>query len=224
MNFATDQPGHAARPLLEAHDLVIQAWTRPEVSPSNGKYTHGPLREHLAHRCRSRIRPCGSPRRQRRDWDGRRSSTTSTATSRTSATSAARSPWTGFWRRSPGSAPMTIRSARVSPARVVSETDAQASASTSRTCTTFYQKCLNVWEGFAEAPGYRTVKTVQSGLARRSARRLRRARSRSTGPTWTGVRHRGQPADGAPAAHECIRTLRVGHLMGLLQIGSMRRS
>src|SRR5207249_5669981 len=45
----------------------------------------------------------------------------------------------------------------------VADTDAEAERLYFPHVHYFYQKCLNVWEGFAEAPGYRTVKTLQTG-------------------------------------------------------------
>src|SRR5437660_578036 len=40
----------------------------------------------------------------------------------------------------------------------------------------FYQKCLNVWEGFAEAPGYRTLKTMESGTKPQVGSQAKKAR------------------------------------------------
>src|SRR6266498_2128352 len=58
----------------------------------------------------------------------------------------------------------------------VSETDAEAEREYFPHVHYFYQKCLNVWEGFAEAPGYRTVKTVQSGTRAQVGAAARRVR------------------------------------------------
>ena len=40
----------------------------------------------------------------------------------------------------------------------------------------FYKKCLHVWEGFAEAPGYRTLKTLEAGVRPQIGERARRIR------------------------------------------------
>src|SRR3989475_1830277 len=69
----------------------------------------------------------------------------------------------------------------------VSETDAQAERDYFQHVHYFYQKCLNVWEGFAEAPGYRTVKTVQSGSRAQVGAARARPASRSTGAS-TSIR------------------------------------
>jgi alkanesulfonate monooxygenase SsuD/methylene tetrahydromethanopterin reductase-like flavin-dependent oxidoreductase (luciferase family) len=105
----------------------------------------------------------------------------------------------------------------------VSETDAQAEREYFPHVHYFYQKCLNVWEGFAEAPGYRTVKTVQSGSRAQVGAAARKARQSLD---WGQYVDQGYIIAGSPATvrqqlTECIRSLRVGHLMVLLQIGSM---
>jgi len=43
----------------------------------------------------------------------------------------------------------------------------------------FYKKCLHVWEGFAEAPGYRTLKTLEAGVRPQIGERARRIRQRA---------------------------------------------
>jgi len=87
----------------------------------------------------------------------------------------------------------------------------------------FYQKCLNVWEGFAEAPGYRTVKTLQTGTKPQVGAQAKKIRQTLD---WKKYLEQGYVIAGSPATvrqqlTECIRSLRVGHLMVLLQIGSM---
>jgi alkanesulfonate monooxygenase SsuD/methylene tetrahydromethanopterin reductase-like flavin-dependent oxidoreductase (luciferase family) len=105
----------------------------------------------------------------------------------------------------------------------VADTDAEAERLYSRHVHYFYQKCLNVWEGFAEAPGYRTVKTLEAGIRPQVGAQARQIRQSLN---WTKYVDSGYVIAGSPATvrqqlAECIRTLRVGHLMVLLQIGSM---
>ena len=107
----------------------------------------------------------------------------------------------------------------------VSESDAQAESDYAPHVHYFYQKCLNVWEGFAEAPGYRTLKSLQAGSRPQVgflAKQIRKAL------TWKDYVEQGYIIAGSPATvreqlTDCIRTLRVGHLMVLLQIGSLPR-
>src|SRR2546422_4961373 len=139
MNFAYGiNPATLRDRYYEAHDLVMQAWTRPEVFAFNGSTRRSATRTSGRSHCRSRIRPCGSPvAAASRRGSGRPSSTTSTATSRTSVTSVARSPWTASGRPSRGSAPTTIRSGRGSCSSCACRRPTRRpSVSTSRTCTT----------------------------------------------------------------------------------------
>ena len=108
----------------------------------------------------------------------------------------------------------------------VSETDASAEREYFEHVHYFYQKCLNVWEGFAEAPGYRTVKTLQSGIRPQFGAKAKRIRQSLD---WAQYREQGYVIAGSPRTvreelTECVRSLRVGHLMVLLQIGSMPKA
>ena len=46
----------------------------------------------------------------------------------------------------------------------VADSDAAAERLYAPPVDDFYKKCLHVWEGFAEAPGYRTLKTLEAGV------------------------------------------------------------
>jgi len=105
----------------------------------------------------------------------------------------------------------------------VSETDEQAERDYSAHVHYFYQKCLNVWEGFAEAPGYRTLKTLQAGVQAQIGAQARKIRQSLD---WQKYLEQGYVIAGGPETVReqllhCIKTLRVRHLMVLLQIGSM---
>ena len=45
----------------------------------------------------------------------------------------------------------------------VAETDEEAERLYSEHVSYFYNRCLHVYPGFADAPGYRTIKTIQTG-------------------------------------------------------------
>jgi alkanesulfonate monooxygenase SsuD/methylene tetrahydromethanopterin reductase-like flavin-dependent oxidoreductase (luciferase family) len=107
----------------------------------------------------------------------------------------------------------------------VSETDARAEAEYGPHVDYFYKKCLNVYEGFAEAPGYRTLRTIQAGIRPQVGQEAKRIRQYLG---WKDFVEQGYVIAGSPATvrdqlREAIKGLRVGHLMVLLQIGSMPR-
>ena len=73
----------------------------------------------------------------------------------------------------------------------------------------FYNRCLHVYPGFADAPGYRTIKTIQKGILSQYA-----PLASFKNLTWKdlvegGQRHRGQsrnraPAHGGPDQEACM--------------------
>ena len=105
----------------------------------------------------------------------------------------------------------------------VSETDAKAEEEYGEHVDYFYKKCLHVFEGFSEAPGYRTIKTIKSGNTRQIGSRASQARKELT---WQDYKDEGYIIAGSPKTvvnelRKAAEGLRVGHLMVLLQIGSM---
>ncbi len=229
MNFAYGiNPATLRERYYEAHDLVIQAWTRPEVFAFNGKYTQvryaniWPLPLQKPH---PPVWIPGGGSLETWEWTARQDYVYCYLSyfgyKRGQAT------MDGFWK--------AIRSldADDNPYRAgflqlvcVSETDEQAERDYYPHVHYFYQKCLNVWEGFAEAPGYRTLKTLQAGVRAQVGARARKMRQTLT---WQQYVDQGYVIAGsADTVREqllqCISGLRIGHLMVLLQIGSMPKS
>jgi alkanesulfonate monooxygenase SsuD/methylene tetrahydromethanopterin reductase-like flavin-dependent oxidoreductase (luciferase family) len=107
----------------------------------------------------------------------------------------------------------------------VSETDEQAEEEYAEAADYFYNRCLHVFSGFADAPGYRTLKTVKSGLMAQvgqSAAALRQ------GLTWKDLVEQGFVVAGSPKTvreklEEVARGLNVGHLMVLLHFGNLSK-
>lgn len=59
----------------------------------------------------------------------------------------------------------------------VSETDAQAEKDYAEHAEYFDNRCLRVYPGFADAPGYRTMKTVRAGRRAQFERQAAQATS-----------------------------------------------
>ena len=103
----------------------------------------------------------------------------------------------------------------------------------------FYNKMLHVDPGFSDAPGYRTIKSIEAGFTRSEGlapifgdsdkfkENERAARIAGHGPvTWADLIEAGNVIAGTPSQvteqlEEAIRTLHVGHLMLLCQFGSV---
>jgi alkanesulfonate monooxygenase SsuD/methylene tetrahydromethanopterin reductase-like flavin-dependent oxidoreductase (luciferase family) len=227
-NFAYGVPPATLRErYYEAHDLVIQAWCRPEVFAFNGKYTQ--LRYvNLWPRPLQKPHPPvwipGGGSVETWEWTARQDYVYCYLSY--FGYKHGKKTMDGFWEA------IARLGVDDNPYRAgflqlvgVSATDAEAEREYAPHVHYFYQKCLNVWEGFAEAPGYRTLKSIHAG-SRPQVGFL--ARQRRQGLTWKDYVEQGYIIAGSPSTvreqlRDCIEALRVGHLMVLLQIGSMPR-
>ncbi len=86
----------------------------------------------------------------------------------------------------------------------------------------FYNKMLHVYPGFGDAPGYRTLKTVEAGLMQQTTAFGQRPPKLS----WKDLLEQGNIVAGTPAQvteqlEQVIKDLRIGHLMVLNQFGSI---
>ena len=87
----------------------------------------------------------------------------------------------------------------------------------------FYNRCLHVYDGFADAPGYRTVKTIKAGILGQVGDQ---AALRREGLKWKDFIDQGYVIAGSPKTvrerlREAMKSLNCGHLMMLMQLGSM---
>ncbi|MSP68146.1 MAG: LLM class flavin-dependent oxidoreductase [Alphaproteobacteria bacterium] len=105
----------------------------------------------------------------------------------------------------------------------VGATDQEAERLYSEHVSYFYNRCLHVYPPFFDAPGYRTVKTLQAGMITQ----LTQARHKEL-PTlaWKDLIERGYIIAGSPATvrermEDLIKTLRVGQIYCLLHLGNM---
>src|SRR5207302_1664095 len=102
----------------------------------------------------------------------------------------------------------------------VADTDADAERLYAQHAHYFYNRCLHVFPGFADAPGYRTIKTIQKGILNQYA------------PTkifeevpWGELLESARVIAGSPETvrqrmEELIKSLRVGHVFCLLHTGN----
>ena len=130
----------------------------------------------------------------------------------------------GFWKR------CEARSIEPNPYRsgflqlvAVAETDAAAEREYYAHADYFYNKCLHVYEGFADAPGYRTMATLRAGFVPQVGDRPAQLRSKLS---WKDMLEQGYVIGGSPATvrerlEYAIKELHTGHLMVLCQFGSM---
>lgn len=209
----------------EAHELIMRAWAADEPFPFNGRYTK--LRyvncwPKPIQRPRPPIFIPGGGSVETYDFcldhDYTYSYLSFTGYKR------AQKLMDGFWERVDG------RGLDRSPYRAgfaqticVADTDAEAEKLYGPHVSYFYNRCLHVYPGFADAPGYRTIKTLQaqavSQLTRASLADMAKL-------SWGDMVEGGHIIAGSPDTvaermEFLIKNLRVGNIFCLLHIGDM---
>ena len=227
-NFAYgENPATLREKYYEAHDLILRAWTEPEPFAFNGKHTQ--LRYvNIWPRPLQKPHPPvwipGGGSVETWEWVSRLNYVYCYLSY--SGYKRGTQVMDGFWRK------MKELGVDDNPYRAgflqlvaVSETDEKAEAEYGPHVDYFYKKCLHVYEGFSEAPGYRTVRTLRTGATRQLGGTADRQRYDLT---WKDFVEQGYVIAGSPKTvvenlRKAVEGLRVGHLMVLLQIGSMPR-
>ena len=105
----------------------------------------------------------------------------------------------------------------------VADSDAEAEKLFSEHVSYFYNRCLHIYPGFADAPGYRTVRTLQAGAM---SQVTPEAIGRVTSLSWKELVEDGYVITGSPPTvvdqmKDLIRGLRVGHIFCLMHVGNM---
>ena len=106
----------------------------------------------------------------------------------------------------------------------VADSDDEAEERYSEAVEYFYEKCLHFYPGYTDAPGYRTQRDIASGMARQGFGRL----GSGGKVTWkdrieSGAVIAGKPEDVTERLRETAKELGVGHMMLLMQLGSLNR-
>jgi alkanesulfonate monooxygenase SsuD/methylene tetrahydromethanopterin reductase-like flavin-dependent oxidoreductase (luciferase family) len=227
-NYAYGQtPATLREKYDEAHTLIMRAWTDPEVFSFNGKYTQ--LRYvNIWPRPLQRPHPPvwvpGGGSVETWEWVARREYLYAYLSY--SGYKRGQGVMNGYWAAMDRLGyPRNPYSAGFAQLAAVAETDAQAKRDYAEAVEYFYDKCLHVFEGFADAPGYRTLKTIEAGLLSQVGAAARR---QWAGLTWDELVEQGNIVAGSPETvlrqlRQVVRSLNVGHLMLLLHFGNLSR-
>ncbi|HXG36774.1 MAG TPA: LLM class flavin-dependent oxidoreductase [Dehalococcoidia bacterium] len=208
----------------EAHNLIVQAWTRPDPFTFNGKYTklrYVNVWPRPLQKPHPPIWVPGAGTLETWEWVAEMGYVYLYLSY--FGHKRGREVMDGYWefvdRYGGDTNPYRAGFLQVI---AVSETDASAEEEYAEHALFFYNTCLHVYPGFADPPGYRTLRTLKasgfSGLA---------ASARPFGQLgWKDLVERGYVVAGSPASvrdqlREVIKNLRVGHLLLLLHFGSM---
>jgi alkanesulfonate monooxygenase SsuD/methylene tetrahydromethanopterin reductase-like flavin-dependent oxidoreductase (luciferase family) len=209
----------------EAHDLILQAWTRDDVFAFDGKYTklryvncwpkpvqkpHPPI-----------YVPGGG---SIETWDFCLDHDYNYSYLSFGGYIRGKALLQGFWDR------VAARGKDESPYRAafaqiicVADTDVEAEKLYAEHLLYFFNRCLHVYPGFADAPGYRTIKTIQSGALSQLSEDMQRTFSTLTWKTLVddGYVIAGSPDTVRERMEDLIKGLRVGHVFCLLHNGNM---
>lgn len=208
----------------EAHDLIIKAWTTREPFAFNGRYNK------LRH-VNIWPRPIQQPHPPVHIPGGGSVETYDFCIDNTYSYSylsfsgylRAQALMNGYWKR------VEERGVDKSPYRagfaqtiLVADTDEEAERLYSEHVSYFYNRCLHVYPGFADAPGYRTIKTIQTGALSQYAPPT----GGYTQLTWKELTEQGHIIAGSPETvrqrmEDLIKGLNVGNIFCLMHVGDM---
>ncbi len=207
----------------EAHELIMRAWHEREPFAFNGRYTK--LRY-----VNIWPRPIQQPHPPIHIPGGGSIETYDFCIDNTYSYSylsftgylRAKALMQGYWDR------VAERGADTSPYRAgfaqticVADTDEEAERLYAPHVNYFYNRCLHVYPGFADAPGYRTIKTIQKGVLSQYA-----PLSGFSNLTWKDLVEGGHIIAGSPETvrqrmEDMIKGLHVGNVFCLLHVGDM---
>ena len=226
-NFCYGQtPATLREKYQEAHDLVMQAWTRPEVFSFNGKYTQLRYVNVWPRPIQQPHPPIwipGGGSVETWEWVVRHNYMYCYLSyfGHQRGLNVMKGYWDEVERQGKEKNPFRAGFLQFI---AVSESDEQAEKDYAEHAEYFYNRCLRVYPGFADAPGYRTMKTVRAGLRAQFERQTAQAAAGTL--TWKNFVDQGYILAGSPESvaqqlEEAARALNVGHMMVLLQFGSM---
>ena len=225
-NYAYGQiPATTREKYAEAHDLIMQAWTRPGPFAFNGRYTklryvnpwprpvqqpHPPIH----------IPGGGSVETYDFCLDNDYSYSYLSYTGYIRAKQLMEGYWERVGKRNKDNSPYRAGFAQTI---CVGETDAEAEKLYAEHISYFYNRCMHIYPGFADAPGYRTVKTIKAGAAAQlTPAAMAKFGSMSYGQlVESGHIISGSPDTVAQRLEELIKELHVGNLFGLFNCGNM---
>ncbi len=225
-NFCYGQiPALTREKYYEAHELIMRAWHEPDPFAFDGKYTQ--LRY-----VNCWPRPIQKPNPpifipgggSIETWDFCIENDYNYSYLSYGGYRAGKALLDGYWERvaalGKDESPYRAAFAQVV---CVADTDAEAERLYAEHALYFYNRCLHVAPGFADPPGYRTVKTIQSGKLNQFRAENQRL---FTQLTWKELVDGGYVIAGSPETvrermEEMIKSLRLGTLFLLFQIGDM---
>lgn len=209
----------------EAHDLIMKAWTTPEPFAFNGRYTKNRYVNIWPRPLQQPHPPVWVPGGGSVEtWDWVLERDYAYCYLSYFGYQHGKNVMDGFWEKvaSVGAEPNPYRAGFLQLV-LVSESDEQAEKDYAKHVDYFFNRCLHVYSGFSDAPGYRTEATIRAGFQTQVGAVADMFRY---GLTWKEFIERGYIITGSPATVRdrltaAVKGLRIGQLMVLQQVGSM---
>jgi alkanesulfonate monooxygenase SsuD/methylene tetrahydromethanopterin reductase-like flavin-dependent oxidoreductase (luciferase family) len=218
-------PAETRERYAEAHDLILRAWAEDEPFAWNGRYTKLRYANCWPKPIQKPHPPIFIPGGGSIEtWDFCIDHDYSYSYLSFAGHLRARQLLEGYWRR------VAERGADDSPYRAgfaqivcVAEDDAEAERLYAKHMLYFFNRCLHVYPGFADAPGYRTLRTLQAGALPQFTPKGLKTLSELT---WGELVEGGYVIAGSSSTVrermlEMIRGLRVGNVFCLIHMGDM---
>ncbi len=218
-------PGLTRDKYAEAHELVMRAWHEDEPFAFDGKYTQLRYVNLWPKPIQKPNPPIYIPGGGSIEtWDFCLDNDYNYSYLSFNGYLRAKKLLDGYWDR------VAVRGKDESPYRAafaqticVAETDQQAEEMYAEHVHYFYNRCLHVYGGFADAPGYRTIKTIRADVLSALSEDMQ---NQYLNLTWKKLVDEGYIIAGSPATvrermEDLIKSLRVGNIFCLMHIGNM---
>ncbi len=211
----------------ENHDLIIRAWTDPDVFAWNGKFNKLRYVNVWPRPVQKPHPPIWIPGGGSVEtWDFCAEKEYNYSYLSFSGFKRGAQLMTGFWDRIEAlGKPFNPYQGSFAQQIIVAESDAEAEESYFQHARYFFERCLHVYPGFADAPGYRTEASIRAGL------RSQVGGVSSGGAVGKSYRQcvdegflvSGDPKQVTEQMEHLITSLKVGHVFCLMHIGDMPR-
>ena len=218
-------PGLTRDKYAEAHELVMRAWHEDEPFAFDGKYTQLRYVNLWPKPIQKPNPPIYIPGGGSIEtWDFCLDNDYNYSYLSFNGYLRAKKLLDGYWDR------VAVRGKDESPYRAafaqticVADTDQQAEEMYAEHVHYFYNRCLHVYGGFADAPGYRTIKTIRADVLSALSEDMQ---NQYLNLTWKKLVDEGYIIAGSPTTvrermEDLIKSLRVGNIFCLMHIGNM---
>ncbi len=212
----------------ENHDLIIKAWTDPDTFAWNGKYNKIRYVNVWPRPIQKPHPPIWIPGGGSIEtWDFCAENDYNYSYLSFSGFKRGEALMAGFWDRVEAAGkPFNPYQGAFAQQIIVADSEAEAKDDMFQHAEYFFEKCLHVYPGFADAPGYRTEATIRAGLRSQVGGASAGGIATALGKPYKEVVDEGFLVAGDPdqvteQMEDLIKRLKVGHIFALMQIGDM---